>query len=357
MVMQLKMVRSGALKFFRQQISHHTVSFNITDNCNYKCKYCALDQQDFHISHLPREFINRVIDICAECGNISSLHFSGGEPSVHPHFYDILSYARSKGEWTLSCTTNGSGGKKLFKKIFDIDHNTKNTVSVHLDYYNHKHISQIVEQLSFFQTRQTLLIPCIPGKIKQIESIIDIARQVKNIDINISALFDSTTGKNLYFYDDSEIFFIKSIMRNKMCSNFSDFVDESGNIYRIHGTPNSFLPGLNLFRHYMGMQCTTCSKINKVRNMKLYPLLCDFNIYNNEIDKNSFFKNNYIKCKNLLCLCNGHTFYPKFSEKKWAPTYLGGDKKFDVDAIYPKLIHKNDINIRFVQNIPQFFLK
>ena len=82
MSIQLKMIRSGALKLFRQQSEHRTIGFNITRACNYSCSYCVQDQQDFQVSHLPLEFITRVIDICASHGKVTALNFSGGEPTV-----------------------------------------------------------------------------------------------------------------------------------------------------------------------------------------------------------------------------------------------------------------------------------
>ena len=357
MSIQLKMIRSGALKLFRQQSEHRTIGFNITRACNYSCSYCVQDQQDFQVSHLPLEFITRVIDICASHGKVTALNFSGGEPTVHPRFYDILSYARASGEWNLQCTTNGSGGKEYFKKARSIDNRLRHGVSIHFDHYHTSNIKEIIEELALFADRQTLLILFMPGKIEEVNNIIEFAKSSKNIDVNITAVFSSAEGRLFYNYTREEITFIENIMGEKLSSNFADFIDERGIIYRIFGSPNSFLQDNNIFRHFFGMKCTTCARTNKIRSGKIWPMLCDFNVFEERIEVDSLFKYNKLKCSTFFCACNGHTLPPKFSELKWAPVFMGGDHNLHVDVVNPRILDKSDIEIRFDGKRPLFFLK
>lgn len=355
--MQIKMVRSGSLHLFRQQTMQRTVAFNITNACNYSCRYCVQDQQDFQVSHLPLEFITQVIDACADYGRVTALNFSGGEPTVHPRFYDILSYARSKGAWSLQCTTNGSEGKEYFKKARAIDSNLRHGVSIHFDHYHPGKVAEMIEQLALFSSRQTLLILFMPGKAEDVKNIVNLAKSTENIDITITSIFSSTGEKPFYHYDCEDIEFIKNIMGEKLRSNFADFIDETGSIYRVFGSPNSFLQNNNIFRHFTGMQCTTCTRNNKVRSGKLWPLLCDFYRFEEDIKPHSFFRHEHLKCNTSFCVCNGHTLHPKFSETKWAPVFMGGDPGLHVDAVTPQMLDISDIEIRFAGKIPQFFLK
>src|SRR5205814_6200536 len=36
-----------------------------------------------------------------------SVQFSGGEPTIAPHFFDAIRYAREKGFFAVQCATNG----------------------------------------------------------------------------------------------------------------------------------------------------------------------------------------------------------------------------------------------------------
>ena len=357
MAMQLKMVRSGSLKLFCQQSAQRTVGFNITSACNYSCQYCVQNQQDFQVSHLPLESITRVIDVCANHGKVTALNFSGGEPTVHPRFYDMLSYARARGAWNLQCTTNGSGGKEYFKKARAIDSRIRHGVSIHFDHYHPENINTIIEELALFTGRQTLLILFMPGKIEEVKNIVELAKSAENIDINITAIFSSAEGKLFYHYTHEEIAFIENIMGEKLRSNFADFIDGKGVMYRIFGSSNSFLQDSNIFRYFVGMNCTTCARVNKVRSGKIWPILCDFDVFEERIEPQSLFKYKYLKCNTLFCVCNGHTLHPKFSEIKWAPVFMGGDPDLHVDVVNPQILDKSDIEIRFAGKRPCFFLK
>lgn len=356
--MQIKMVRSDSLKLFRKQSMQRTVGFNITNACNYSCRYCVQDQQDFRVSHLSLEFITRVIDACSRYGAVTALNFSGGEPTVHPRFYDILAYAHSAGRtWNLQCTTNGSGGGEYFKKARAIDSKMHHGVSIHFDHYYPEKVAEIIEQLALFASRQTLLILFMPGKLEEVKKIVELAKSTKNIDINITAIFSSADGKLFYHYGREEIEFVENVMGEKLRSNFADFIDEKGTIYRVFGSPNSFSQDNNIFRHFTGMHCTTCGLSNKVRDGKIWPLLCDFDRFEEDVSQLSLFQHEHLKCNTSFCVCNGHTLHPKFSEIKWAPLFMGGDPALHVDAVTPQTPSKSDIEVRFVNKRPRFFLR
>jgi Fe-coproporphyrin III synthase len=83
------------------------VVWNITRRCNLKCIHCYSDSD---AREYPGELdwgqCVRVIDDLAAFG-IPALLLSGGEPTIHPRFDDLASYARSKG-LRLTLSTNGT---------------------------------------------------------------------------------------------------------------------------------------------------------------------------------------------------------------------------------------------------------
>jgi len=83
------------------------VVWNITRRCNLKCIHCYSDSDAREYpGELNWEQCQGVIDDLASYG-IPALLLSGGEPLIHPRFFDIATYAREKG-LKLTLSTNGT---------------------------------------------------------------------------------------------------------------------------------------------------------------------------------------------------------------------------------------------------------
>jgi len=62
----------------------------ITLRCNFKCEYCITrfsPDYDFTFSELPGK---KWIDFINGQDNVNTVVFNGGEPTIHPHFPDII---------------------------------------------------------------------------------------------------------------------------------------------------------------------------------------------------------------------------------------------------------------------------
>lgn len=83
------------------------VVWNITRTCNLRCIHCYSDSHAAQFDNeLSQEQCRAVIDNIAEY-QANALLLSGGEPMVHPQFFDILSYATDKG-LKVTISTNGT---------------------------------------------------------------------------------------------------------------------------------------------------------------------------------------------------------------------------------------------------------
>jgi radical SAM protein with 4Fe4S-binding SPASM domain len=83
------------------------VVWNITRRCNLKCIHCYSDSDAREYpGELSWEQCVSVIDDLADYG-VPALLLSGGEPLIHPRFFQIAGYARSKG-LRLTLSTNGT---------------------------------------------------------------------------------------------------------------------------------------------------------------------------------------------------------------------------------------------------------
>lgn len=83
----------------------HRTQIEITTQCNYTCRYC-------YSKHLPDKFMSWPVfkDIVqAEKYTSSVFHLQGeGEPLLHPAFFNMCSYIKSKTAIPITVTTNGS---------------------------------------------------------------------------------------------------------------------------------------------------------------------------------------------------------------------------------------------------------
>ncbi len=87
----------------------------VTDRCNLSCPICYADSgtEEFSQSHQPRshrslELIESMIDaVVANEGEPQIVQLSGGEPTLHPEFFQIMDVAKSKPIRHLMINTNG----------------------------------------------------------------------------------------------------------------------------------------------------------------------------------------------------------------------------------------------------------
>jgi radical SAM protein with 4Fe4S-binding SPASM domain len=83
------------------------VVWNITRRCNLKCIHCYSDSDAREYpGELTWDQCRGVVDDLAQFG-VPGVLLSGGEPLIHPRFFDLAAYARSKG-LRLTLSTNGT---------------------------------------------------------------------------------------------------------------------------------------------------------------------------------------------------------------------------------------------------------
>jgi len=81
--------------------------WNITRRCNLRCLHCYSDSEAREYpGELSFDECRMVIDDLAEYG-IPGLLLSGGEPTIHPRFFDLASYAVHRG-LRITLSTNGT---------------------------------------------------------------------------------------------------------------------------------------------------------------------------------------------------------------------------------------------------------
>lgn len=91
----------------RSSDSHPPVIWQITRRCNLRCVGCGADFRSRHDpAELTLEEMVRVVDGLS-ASRVPSVLLTGGEPMLHPHFFDVAGYAIAKG-LRVSAATNGT---------------------------------------------------------------------------------------------------------------------------------------------------------------------------------------------------------------------------------------------------------
>lgn len=81
-----------------------SVNWHITSRCNYTCKFCFSRDRGLEIHDICRA--RTILGTLKERG-IEKINLAGGEPLLHPLFFDILHLAKDIG-FVTSIVTNGS---------------------------------------------------------------------------------------------------------------------------------------------------------------------------------------------------------------------------------------------------------
>ena len=86
------------------------LTIDLTNRCNMMCNPCFMDaNQVGYVHELEWDDIKKLLDDAASVRprRQLSVQFSGGEPTLSPHFLPAIRYARELGYFSVQCATNG----------------------------------------------------------------------------------------------------------------------------------------------------------------------------------------------------------------------------------------------------------
>lgn len=140
------------------------VSWILGRFCNYKCSYCWPYANSRLKDHRPTQLCLDTVDEIkrqARDNGFNSFHFSlsGGEPTFHPGYLDILNHLAADVDNTnytsIHMTTNLSQNMKWFERYADISskfHKAMVTASYHREYINTpEKMKEFADKLEFLQ--------------------------------------------------------------------------------------------------------------------------------------------------------------------------------------------------------------
>ena len=106
------------------------VEWNLGKRCNYDCSYCPSSIHDNSSPHTDIEILKATIDKLKALGKPIRLSFTGGEPTVHPKFKELIQYCNHVNISWISVTTNGTLPFEFYNNL-NVD---QLVFSLHLEY-------------------------------------------------------------------------------------------------------------------------------------------------------------------------------------------------------------------------------
>lgn len=113
-----------------QHQNYLKVEWNLGKRCNYDCSYCPSSIHDNSSPHTDIEILKSAVDKLISIGKPVRLSFTGGEPTVHPKFSELIRYCKHVGIQWISVTTNGTLPYEFYASL-PID---QCVFSIHLEY-------------------------------------------------------------------------------------------------------------------------------------------------------------------------------------------------------------------------------
>lgn len=97
---------TSSIKYGRGSV----LTVDLTNRCNMMCDPCFMDaNQVGYVHELSWDDIQKILDdaLTVKPRRQMSIQFSGGEPTLSPHFFRAIEYARKNGFFAVQCATNG----------------------------------------------------------------------------------------------------------------------------------------------------------------------------------------------------------------------------------------------------------
>lgn len=95
------------------------LDFDVTDMCGHKCPMCLYGETNTEKKFVSFPKAQEILRDASEMGSRAVTFAGGGEPTGHPHFQQIMLYARSKGLETAMFTHGQNLNDSLIGTIVD----------------------------------------------------------------------------------------------------------------------------------------------------------------------------------------------------------------------------------------------
>ena len=239
-----KIVKLGQTSMLEKDL--FTVSWLLGRYCNYKCSYCWAHGRSDVKDHRPTELCLKTIDSIKEqarAQGFNSFHFSlsGGEPTLHPGYLDILNRLAedilNTNYTSIHMTTNLSRGFKWFEKYIEyaIKFNRASiTASYHQEFI--KDNNNFASKLLFLQKegiKITINIVMVPERFTELYEIASFFYD-KGLNTSLKPQSDPHAGYVVKGYTKEQLDILHNGMprlENKKSVMQVELIDDTGKVW------------------------------------------------------------------------------------------------------------------------------
>jgi MoaA/NifB/PqqE/SkfB family radical SAM enzyme len=203
------MIKTTAINFVNPEPM--VVTWDLGRRCNYDCTYCESTRHDNISAHHSLDefkstfsFIKQWVGLYNEHRNEktnTSINFTGGEPTVNPNFWDLVSLVKNDSpQFNLSLTTNGAWNKKKSQMI--VDNFNGVTVSYHAE--AHENLKkQVIENIIELSKSDVWLQVNVMLHVDFWDECVSVYELLKSkgIRVNPRPICDGTVANSGWFQD------------------------------------------------------------------------------------------------------------------------------------------------------------
>ncbi|MFW6014553.1 MAG: radical SAM protein, partial [Candidatus Nanoarchaeia archaeon] len=194
----------------------NTIQANITYNCNRNCSYCYV--KDFlNENHLMSLSDFNSLLQWLENNGIKRINLTGGEPTTHPQFKNMVKLAYTKG-FLINIFSNFVFNSSLYETL-----NMVNGFLINIgkkEFYTKKEYENLCNNLKRFGNARKITINfCIDEQIDSCEHIIEICKKHKIDNVLIDVTHPNSLSTNSHVKNEE---FIQ--IKNKLMNFIKEFV-------------------------------------------------------------------------------------------------------------------------------------
>ncbi|KKP55016.1 MAG: Radical SAM domain protein [candidate division WS6 bacterium GW2011_GWF2_33_92] len=226
-------------RVIKKVMTPHDCYIILTAKCNQRCLHCYGNYgMDVPQNELTGKEWDKVFEDLVK-HNVFYINISGGEPTVHPDFLEILKSLK-KHKLHFIITTNGLFTEKIFKAIVDVK-DLLIGIKISLDGpdyisngYIRRNVKKEISESDFNRTLKNLrmlkekdipftIATCIhKGNIDRMNDLLDLILELKPVSWFISTI--STSGRS---FDNLNIFASDSEIEKKRWNNIKNICNKN----------------------------------------------------------------------------------------------------------------------------------
>lgn len=335
---------------FQDKKQHYPlyVDWKLLNGCNYSCSYCHIDNVNDPEEYTKSLILETAYTILSQPRSEYIFKITGGEPTLHPYFYDLLAYLYSQPlNIKIIIDTNGSRSLDYYKRLLQLSPplGLQFNISIHLDYTNVEHIINLVRLIKKYSQNCNIALFFPPGSDLSIAKsfytpLLKVCSEISVLGRIVFINGDVLSKKTSLKYSEKEQAW--AISTNTSFPNarfqqenilYNDFWDISP--YSLiksskFSDKNSFIVDEHLKKsnhiNYLGLFCCTGTTVISINAQGcITNNICSViqNSMNSKRDISSQnLKKVIIHCKENICLSPYGPLLPKFREQQDADQYM-----------------------------------